>query len=464
MAVYWNSWPVLTGITFFGLIWTYVNVYHFYPLIKSFWDIEIATEDRGLYANHELTLDEEDYPVIDVLLPAYKESSVIENAISSIRSSDYPQDRLNINVLVEPNDNDTREELNSISEEYSFREIVIPKGYPSDPNKPRALDYGFEMTEGDIVGVIDAEDIVEPKLFRKVASALVEDDYDYLQGILDMMNENDGWRNIMFRGEYGFWYRVLLPSFYRSGYAIPLGGTTNFFHREVLEEISERRIEEYGEVWDGKDKEWLENQGLKGYAPWDPLNVTEDFELGLFLWMEDYEMALINAVTMEESPITLPDWIGQRTRWQKGRLYTLLQYIDRPPESAMGKIHAFTQSALPNLAPINAAGILFMMVIANIIGYSPALLAQVILTAGLVFFVISHIYQGYGYWMATDRKGFNRYFRTLINFLSCMFYWWHLWIAELRAMKQLYLDDLDWEKTTHHGRNLKEITEEGTSM
>ncbi|MFC7137800.1 glycosyltransferase [Halobaculum litoreum] len=290
----------------FGILWTAVNFYHLYPYVQYFLVARLFGADSDPYTRlpegHEFVSP----PTFDVLLPAYEEGNVIHQAISSIRSADYPQHRIRINVLVEPEDADTRDALATLAEEYRFdevpipseyEEVVVPEKYPGMPNKPRALNFGFDSTDGDIVGVIDAEDIVDPDLFSTVAYALVDQGNDYVQGKLDMVNEYDGWKNLVFRAEYAFWFRLLVPSFHFVGYPVPLGGTTNFFRRETLERASDLRLEQYGTPWSDRQQAWLSRNGFPGSVPWDPRNVTEDFELGILLWKEGFDMTLIDVVT-----------------------------------------------------------------------------------------------------------------------------------------------------------------------
>jgi len=209
----------------FGIIWLIVNFYHLYPYIQLF----VVPIISGGHPKSEIYInsanisdvDPDVLPTIDVLLPAYKEGNVISQSIGSIRRANYPQKLININVLLEPDDSDTRSALDELQDKYEFQEItippeyneiVVPDKYPGQPNKPRALNYGFELSDGDLVGVIDAEDIVDPDLFIDVYSGLVEEDRDYVQGILDMVNEEDGWLNTVFRSEYAWWFQWLLPA------------------------------------------------------------------------------------------------------------------------------------------------------------------------------------------------------------------------------------------------------------
>jgi len=281
---------------------------------------------------------------------------------------------------------------------------VVPEAYPGSPNKPRALNYGFESTTGDIVGIIDAEDIIDPDLFDHVYGGLVREDCDYVQGILDMVNEGDGWKNTMFRAEYAWWFRWLLPAFHYTGYPVPLGGTTNFARRSVLADISTRRRDEYGDPWNDTQWNWIEEHQLDGYIPWDPRNVTEDFELGLFLWKEGYELGLIDSVTWEESPLTWNGWLRQRTRWQKGKIYSFIQYAYHRPDGWYARFHLFMQSFLPHLAPINVAGIVLLAMIANLLGVGMPIGAAIVLVLVLVFLVQTNALHAVSYWQVSDRS------------------------------------------------------------
>lgn len=455
----------IIGVSF-AIVWIVVSFYQLYPYTRLFIAPILGT-DRPLdelYVESSVVekVPTEELPSIDILLPAYKEGNVIQQSIRSIRDADYPQQLITIHVLLEPEDEDTRSALRAIEDELRFRErsiperyshIVVPDTYPGLPNKPRALNYGFEMSDGDVVGVIDAEDIVAKDLFYHVYAGLVIEDRDFVQGILDMVNEEDGWLNTLFRAEYATWFRWLLPAFHFAEYPVPLGGTTNFFHRDVLEAISERRYAEYGDPWTQSQWEWFDEAGLRGSIPWDPRNVTEDFELGLFLWKEGYEIGLLRAVTREESPLSLDAWIRQRTRWQKGKIYTFIRYAYDPPASWNSKFHLFLQSFLPHIAPINIAGIVILALTANILGMGMPIGIFIALTVSLVFLVWTVTIYGVSYWHVTDVSPPIKLLRTIEVLVTLPIYWLPLWGAELRSMRQIYTKDLSWEKTPHHGRN-----------
>lgn len=432
------------GLAAYGSIWATVNAYSFYPEMKRRIDEYMQTDedtvpDTGTY----------DDIAIDLLIPAYDEADVIEYPLASIEDAPSYGSEVNPTVLLEPDDDATAAAIEELDDQYTFDVEVVPEDYPGEGAKPRALNYGFEQTDGDLVAVMDAEDQIDDRFFEEIYSALLEEDNDYGQGVLDMANEDDGWRHVLFRGEYGNWFRNLMPAYHAAGYPVPLGGTTNVFHRDVLEEISELREERFGHSWDTDDRFWLFEHGMEGYQPWDPDNVTEDFELGMLLWEQDYDMAMLETVTTEQSPQEAYEWLTQRTRWQKGKIQTLSQYLEEPPKTGGEKAHIYLQSALPHLGPINASGVsLSLGAMAAGVSLNPAALTM--MSAGAVGVAGHMLLQADGYRKATDENGLKKHLRTLESAVTLPAYWGLQWLADGRAMKQFYSDNDTWEKTEHH--------------
>jgi cellulose synthase/poly-beta-1,6-N-acetylglucosamine synthase-like glycosyltransferase/uncharacterized membrane protein len=468
-----------------GLIWIMVNLYMFYPLVRSLLPDRFRSQSFTHIVNADRSVPSSP-PSFDILIPAYKESDVIHQAIASVRNAEYPNEHVNLVVLTEPGDTETRDALSKLADEYRFTTLVVPEEYPGEPNKPRALNYGFERTVGDIVGVIDAENIIAPGLFAKASEAVTDGGCDYVQGRVDMVNEDDGWINTLFRAEYGHWYNYIVPAHFRASYPIPLSGTTCFFSRDALSEISDCRIQKYGIPWNDHEREWLstptperdsqsdhitsepvafDGSGVtegSGCLPWNPENVTEDFELGLFLWDEGYELGLVKSFTEEESPLDVDAWLKQRTRWQKGKVQTFLQYLRNPPSEIDSKFHILWQSVLPHLGPINVLGVVFLLLIANMIPWSPGPVAAIILIITLFFIPVVMFVYVYGYWTTSDVSLRYRGFRAFIVFVSLPLYWLLQWIADIRALKQVYVGDLHWEKTTHLAQDEKLQQDLGT--
>jgi glycosyltransferase XagB len=441
---------LLTGL---AIIWAIINLYAVYPLLKEFF-AKLPRRDRVEAA--PIALDNIPLPKFSILLPAYKEEEVVVRCITRIYHADYPKELIEVVVLTEKDDAKT----NAIVEECvgvsPIKHVVIEDdGEPR--GKPRALNQGFRHTTGEIIGVIDAEDLIDPQLFRKVAVKMTAGDYDVVQGILDMKNEDDGWLNRSFRAEYGYWYRKYLPLLSETGLPIPLGGTTNFFRRSSLEEV-----------------------GL-----WDTKNLTEDFEIGMRLYCRKkrfgtsetgmiqqgtpsgiiyssskYNVGLLDSITEEESPVTKVAWIKQRTRWERGKVQTLMKYMRMREFSPTMAVNIGLTALMSHLGAVNVIGI-SLSALALLLGvpFPAPLLGLFLFNAGMVIFHCTTQFQGYLY--ASEKGKAGRKINALEVAVTAPAYWVLQWYADLRALKQEYFGSkVFWEKTEHHGRNVEEKSTE----
>ncbi len=233
-------------------------------------------------------------PTVSILVPLFREPEVAGALVERLRKIDYPPERLDIILAVEESDPLTQEALRVGHLPPWMRAIPVPPGGPQ--TKPRALNYALNFARGEIVGIYDAEDRPEPDQITCVVERFAEvpPDVACLQGRLDYYNARHNWLSRMFTIEYAAWFRVLLPGVQRMGLVVPLGGTTVFLRRPVLEEV----------------------------GAWDAHNVTEDAELGLRLARAGYKTQIVDTTTYEEANAALLPWIRQRSRWLKGYLIT----------------------------------------------------------------------------------------------------------------------------------------------
>lgn len=440
-----------------GFVWTAVNFYHYFPLAQQAAEAGSDRLQRAFGGDSTgddrppLGDEERAWPSITVLLPAYEESGVIGESIRSVFAAAYPRDRLEVLVITEPDDHATRGSLAPLATGYPFEVLVVPSAYPGEPNKPRALNYGLERATGSIVGVVDAEVVLGADVLREAASALT-DGADFALGRLDMANEDDGWLNLLFRAEYGYWYQEVVPAFADVGYPVPLGGTSCFFRREALESASSWRYETVGAPWSADERRWLSRHGFGGPMPWSPGNVTEDFELGLSLWANDHRFTYLDGLTREESPPTLDGWMGQRIRWNKGKLYTFSKFHAHGPRSLRKRFHLYWQSLLPHAGPLNVLGVIVVLWLVNMIGAYEARAVRAVLALGLAFVVgVAGLYAR-GYWMVSEKPTLTRLRRAAIVSTTVVFYWFLQWIADVHAVAKTYRGRLEWEKTAHFGR------------
>jgi len=241
-------------------------------------------------------------PVVSLLVPLYKEREIASRLTGRLSQLDYPSELLDICLIVEADDRTTQDALDAIALPRGFRQIVVPEG--TLKTKPRALNYALDFCKGAIVGVYDAEDAPDRDQIRRVVTRFhhAPPEVACLQGVLDYYNPHRNWLARCFTIEYAAWFRVILPAYLRLGLVIPLGGTTLFFRRPILEAL----------------------------GGWDAHNVTEDADLGIRLARRGYRTELIETVTMEEANCKLWPWVKQRSRWLKGYAVTWAVHSRKP--------------------------------------------------------------------------------------------------------------------------------------
>jgi len=376
-----------------------------------------------------LILTDRDLPSYTILVPLYREKAIIPQLIDRLKRINYPKAKLEIKILVEMDDIETRlalmmQELPSI-----FDIVVCP--FMDPRTKPRALNIGLAYARGDYIVVYDAEDDPDPDQLKKAATYFYHSHSKLgcVQCRLAIDNMADAWISRMFAFEYAGLFDALLPGMAQGRQPIPLGGTSNHFRRSVLDAC----------------------------FAWDPWNVTEDADLGLRLARLGYETAVIDSTTWEEAPNTLKAWINQRTRWLKGWMQTAM-VIARP----MGAHGACSSRALKfQIVTISLASITSAMFNPLIVVCITWMIASPVANNSLspiewiqwslvgFIFLFHCVVSFLTLQMGTRRRGWKFYLSdgigmTLYAVLKCVAAWSALW--------EFGVSPSHWRKT-EHGRS-----------
>lgn len=241
-------------------------------------------------------------PKISILVPLFRERDIAGALVKRLARLSYPRELLEICLVVEACDTVTEDALTKGGLPRWMRVVRVPEG--GVQTKPRALNYALDFTSGSLVGVYDAEDAPDPDQLHQVAHkfATGRADLACVQGVLSFYNAKTNWLSRCFFFEYAGWFRVMLPGLQKLGFAIPLGGTTLFFRRDVLVKL----------------------------GAWDAHNVTEDADLGMRLARRGYRCEMMGSITQEEANSHVWPWVKQRSRWLKGYAVTWCVHMRRP--------------------------------------------------------------------------------------------------------------------------------------
>ncbi|WP_299729655.1 glycosyltransferase family 2 protein [uncultured Tateyamaria sp.] len=367
---------------------------------------------------------------ISVMVPLFNEERIAEALIQRLSKLSYPKALLDVVLVLEAKDAVTRATLARTDLPSWMRVIEVPDD-GTITTKPRALNYALDFCNGDIIGVWDAEDAPETDQLEKVA-AHFEDaapNVACLQGILDYYNPRQNWLSRCFTIEYASWWRLVLPGVSRLGLVLPLGGTTLFFRRSILDEL----------------------------GGWDAHNVTEDADLGLRLARRGYTTELIPTATYEEANCRAWPWVKQRSRWIKGYLITYFVHMRRP------------RALLRDLGWMRFLGVqaMFMATVAQFASL-PLLWSFWLPIFGLPHPVMNTLGAGI-FWMlavffiATELLNItigllavsDRNHRHLLKWVPTLVFYFPLGsLASYKALYELVAKPFYWDKTQHgHGQS-----------
>ncbi|MXU65969.1 glycosyltransferase family 2 protein [Oceanomicrobium pacificus] len=359
-------------------------------------------------------------PKVSVLIPLRDEAAILPALLTALGRLTYPRALLDVKLLVEADDRSTRNALGAIVlPPWITVTIVPPDGLRT---KPKAMNLALDFCDGQIIGILDAEDRPDPDQIDLAVRALAQAPprVACVQARLDFYNRRANWLSRLFTIEYAAWFRCLLPALQRLGAPIPLGGTSVYFRRAALEQL----------------------------GGWDAHNVTEDADLGLRLARFGYRCEMLDSTTWEEANARIRPWLRQRGRWIKGYIVTWRTHM-RHPRAALRDLGPgrFVMANLLFLGSIigflaQPAHILLWLQVLGI-SHLPGLPGPVVLlTLGLLPWVVNFALQ----WRGTRRAGCA----GLMVWVPCFTIYWTLAaLAAYRALIGLLFHPFAWAKTPH---------------
>jgi cellulose synthase/poly-beta-1,6-N-acetylglucosamine synthase-like glycosyltransferase len=367
-------------------------------------------------------------PVYTVIAALYREAKSVGPLMQAIDAFDYPREKLQVILALEPNDLATRAAIARLGPMPHVQVLIAPATSPQ--TKPKALNCALPFARGSFTVVFDAEDRPDPGQLRAALDAFRRHDTDVAcaQASLCIDNNNkDSWLSRTFAAEYAGQFDVVLPGLAAMRMPLPLGGSSNHFRTAVLRQV----------------------------GGWDAWNVTEDADLGFRLARFGYRSVTFDSTTDEEAPIRFKAWLGQRSRWMKGWMQTWGVHMREPrrlwrqagPRGflALNIIvggNVLTALAYPILVIELAADLLI-----NITGST----SSRFLTGSLAPLHIATITVGFASTVLIGLMGLARRGRLRSSWVLALtpFYWACLSIAAWRALWQLWRDPYRWEKTEH---------------
>ncbi|MFC0239091.1 glycosyltransferase [Rhodopseudomonas telluris] len=364
-------------------------------------------------------------PTYTAIAALYREASSVAALVEAIEALDYPREKLDIILVVEPDDLATRAAIARLKRGPHLRVLVAPAAAPQ--TKPKALNYALPFVRGSMVTVFDAEDRPAPGQLRAALDAFAQagPQVGCVQASLQVDNTTHSWLSRLFLAEYAGQFEAVLPGLSRLGLPLPLGGSSNHFRTHVLRAV----------------------------GGWDAHNVTEDADLGFRLARFGYASISFPSRTCEEAPIGFPAWWGQRTRWMKGWMQTWWVHMRRPVQFRRdaGWRGLLTLNLYVGGGVLSALMHLLLLVKLAGAGWALAWSGTTITSEPSLWFhglTIAAGYLGSAVVAAIGLRRIGRV-RDAIWLLALPLYWIGLSLAAWRALFELVLKPHHWQKTEH---------------
>ena len=354
-----------------------------------------------------------------LLVPARHEEEVLGDTIDTLAQLDHPA--FEVVAIIGHDDPGTETVARAAARRHpDLVRVVMDHSVPK--NKPKGMNTALPHCRGDIVGVFDAEDEVQPELLRQVDARFNATDADVVQGGVQLMNLQTSWWSLRNCLEYYFWFRSRLH-FHANARFIPLGGNTVFARASVLKEV----------------------------GGWDSECLAEDCELGVRLSTRGAKVVVAydpEVVTREETPPTLKSLFKQRTRWNQGFLQVLRKGEWRKLPSLRQRMMARYLLSMPFLQAFTGLMIPVSLVLIGLVKVplAVAMITFLPLTPTVLTLVAETVGLGDLKRMYEVKVRFRDYVRLLLGTLPYQVF---LAAAAVRAVIRESRGIHAWEKTEH---------------
>jgi cellulose synthase/poly-beta-1,6-N-acetylglucosamine synthase-like glycosyltransferase len=373
-----------------------------------------------------VAISDRDLPTYTVIAALYREAEAVEGLVAALRQLDYPPEKLDIKLVIEADDDDTRRALAGLGLAPPFSVMIAPDIGPR--TKPKALNAAFLFARGAFTVIYDAEDRPERDQLRRAVEMFraENDDVACVQARLTIDNTDDSWLSRLFTAEYGAQFDLFLPGLARLRAPLPLGGSSNHFRTDVLHAV----------------------------GAWDPFNVTEDADLGMRLARYGYRSTVIESETYEEAPARFGPWLHQRTRWFKGWAQTWAVHMRTPlhllRELGPGGFLIFQLVVGGNILAALIHPIFLLLFVHAVVSSRPFASMDGVQIAMAILYGMT-LSAGYftSVFLGIRALARHRLMRAAGSLALVPVHWLILSLAAWRALIQLMRNPHGWEKTEH---------------
>jgi len=181
-------------------------------------------------------IDEVDWPLISVIMPAFNEENLVLQAIDSVFAADYPRNRLEVIVIDDGSHDNTYEKLRLAKKRYGGYIRIIK--FKRNLGKRLALYSGIKASSGEIIVTVDTDSRVGQNALKNIVlPLLLEPRTGAVAGRVAALNEKENLltRMLAVRYSIAFDFGRAYQSVYGGVLVCP--GALSSFRREAISPI-----------------------------------------------------------------------------------------------------------------------------------------------------------------------------------------------------------------------------------
>jgi len=163
--------------------------------------------------------------LLSIITPSYQSAATLESAIERVLEQDYPAFE---HIIIDGGSGDDT--------------VAILKKYPhlkwvSEPDRGQsdAMNKGFQLAKGDVIGYLNADDRYAPGVFGEVMTNFKVGNPRFIYGNLIRVHEN---HEVFIDREYT--YNTII-----FGHQFPRNPSSYFYHRSIQESIGPFPLENH---------------------------------------------------------------------------------------------------------------------------------------------------------------------------------------------------------------------------
>ena len=248
-------------------------------------------------------------PTMSIIVPVKDEEKVVGRLLKALAKADYPQDKKEIVIVEDGSIDRTGEICRKFAEEHPCKVKFVRRSV-SD-GKPSALKEAFKHVSGEIVAVLDADNIPEPDFLLRAASYFEDSSVAAVQGRLCAVNEDENILTKFVSQEEALRCEAYMRGKDVLGLFVPLTGSCYFVRKGVLDDVG---------GWDGEV-------------------LSEDMDLAARLTQNGHKIRYASDVkSWQEYPATVSGFFKQRARWFRGTMEVSFRYgnlLKRPSKKSL---------------------------------------------------------------------------------------------------------------------------------